>query len=57
MSTEHPSIPPDEWDARHIDWDTETCALCGSELAYLGDEMVGVEAVKCKQSGETLHLL
>lgn len=56
MSDEHPSISSDEWDARHIDWDDEVCAICGGELLYLGDSMVGVEAVKCKQSNETVYL-
>lgn len=50
--SDHPEVPPSEWDGSHIDWETETCDICRSELRYVGDEYVGY--VICKSSDETL---
>lgn len=50
----HPEVPPDEWDGQHIDWETETCALCGGAVRYAGCRYCG--KIDCADSEETLFL-
>lgn len=49
---DHPNIPVGEWDGRHIDWETETCTLCGSQIDYVGNSISG--HIRCSQSLEVL---
>ena len=53
MTDEHPEIPVDEWDGRHIDWETETCQHCGSDLDYVGPCSRSGH-IKCADSGEVV---
>lgn len=57
MSEEHPEVPQEEWDGRHIDWEDETCELCGSDLYHYGCcEQCSTSITYCDDSGETLFM-
>lgn len=52
--SDHPEVPPEEWNGQHVDWREEKCRLCGGEIKYVG--CMDCELTECAESGEVLFL-